>query len=362
MIVISTITNGPYWRSSFEPMLYPTGISFYRPFSYREQWIAPQIFAELQGPNFSVKKWIKSNSEGFFCIRFTGDLVKRLIPVRRVELTHISPGPPIHVYYRLKEFVNYQQVPFPRVFDLTGTAVTNEQLFFNLPDAMFADVPMAAADADDAVWNRILTEFSNPQASYPFNQGNPTFFPRLSAVYDQTSALTPARIGSSPIRGPIYGFALPEKGLNELKLVHLLRTAAAEQAAAEFSYSISAENPGLEFQNREIGIQGAYREHSVQVSAPAKSEAPFFVEWKSTSNVANLELPKLKVPLLVSERWWVPWLQGGYVLVLAVLAYFLIRETKANASSSSLATPLGLFVTAVILPVLVENMKRYLPK
>src|ERR1700752_3713557 len=90
MIVIATITNGPYWRSSFEPMLYPSGVSFYRPFSYREQWVSENLIRTFRQKSFNPKKWLKKNQSAFFCVRFLGENVKKLVPIRGVEITYLN--------------------------------------------------------------------------------------------------------------------------------------------------------------------------------------------------------------------------------------------------------------------------------
>src|SRR4051794_37346064 len=113
MIVISTITNGPYWRSSFEPMLYPSGVSFYRPFSYRQQWISNEIRSELFHQNFNPKSWLKQHSnDALFCIRFIGENAGTVIPIRKVLIDKLNAGPPTHIYFRLGPFVDYRSRAF----------------------------------------------------------------------------------------------------------------------------------------------------------------------------------------------------------------------------------------------------------
>jgi hypothetical protein len=359
MIVIATITNGPYWRSSFEPMLYPSGVSFYRPFSYREQWVSENLRETFQQTSFNPKKWLKKNQSAFFCVRFSGEHAKKLVPIRRVEITHLGSGATTHVYFRLDRFIDYRQIQFPQIIDLGAAEIPDDKLFFELPDAYFG-TPLA--DHEDSVWTELTTRFSDPNPVYPFNGGRLAFYPRLSAVYVRGNAIAPSRIGKSVIRGPVYGYEIRERNLNELKYMHLLRNAAADAAIQPFKYSIGSELAGLEFQNREITIQGTSREHQIQASAGAAQKLPFAIEWKPEARIENVELPIVKVNFLVAQRWWVQWLQAGYVALLIFLAYYLIKETSSNSASSSLTTPLAAFTSAVILPVVIESIKRYLPK
>ena len=43
--LLASYVDGPYWKSSLEILLFPTGCSFYRPFSYKKSWVGKTVEA-----------------------------------------------------------------------------------------------------------------------------------------------------------------------------------------------------------------------------------------------------------------------------------------------------------------------------
>jgi hypothetical protein len=71
MFILCTFIDGQRWESGLEPLLYPTGVSFYRPFSYRREYFLPeQIADQLIDPSQCRSLLRTSWNEGFFGVRF----------------------------------------------------------------------------------------------------------------------------------------------------------------------------------------------------------------------------------------------------------------------------------------------------
>ncbi len=354
MLVLSTITNGPYWKSSFEPMLYPTGVSFYREFSYRPEWVEDSVYAEIRGQTFKVKKWLRDNSRAFFCVRFLGANSRMLVPIRKAELTWINPGPKIHIYFRLQEFVDYRQIPFPKIIDLTSASISDEKLFFRCPESWFN---LPTVNDDDLVWDSIIEKFAAKDQTYPFNNGNAAFFIKLSKVFDQTSELSAKRIGESRVKGPIYGYELAAGDAAELKYVHRLDPSIGH---GDFNYAVSCDSPNVEFSRKDIEIQGQYREHVVTMHGSQPVARPFEVSCRPAEKYDAAVFPVVHVNFRLAQRRWKQWLAATFALFLIALALILCYELNIAPQKSPASFTLSLFVTSIIFPIILDLIKKYI--
>src|SRR5690606_30187089 len=48
VLIVSMLGDGPYWQSALEILTPPVGCSFYRPFSYRIDWVGNSVLDNLK--------------------------------------------------------------------------------------------------------------------------------------------------------------------------------------------------------------------------------------------------------------------------------------------------------------------------
>ena len=137
--LLATYVDGPYAKSALELVLYPTGCSFYRPFSYRRDYAGSSISATP-----SDAKILPS---GFIGARFLDQQAKGtrgfFVPLRRIHAIQIRESDGFHVQFRLGEFIQHAERGRFLTFDLSQKlrdefAANNDILLTTLP-AQFAD-------------------------------------------------------------------------------------------------------------------------------------------------------------------------------------------------------------------------------
>ncbi|MCI0562635.1 MAG: hypothetical protein MN733_29500, partial [Nitrososphaera sp.] len=146
MFLLCTYLDSDRWESGLEPLLYPTGMSFYRPFSYRQTYFHPgqladQLTEPTQRNSLLATKW----NEGFFGVRFRDttqpEFLSVFVPLRKVELVNVDASDQINLAFRLGQYVKPRapSTGSPALLptmDLTPilTDVTSIKLFIGLRD------------------------------------------------------------------------------------------------------------------------------------------------------------------------------------------------------------------------------------
>jgi hypothetical protein len=142
MFLLCTYADSERWLSGIEPMLYPTGMTFYRPFSYKQRYFEPETLAEQLTDPSQSGSLVKNATwnEGFFVIRFSDqtevDFLSLFIPLRRVSLAKVERADGFNLYFHLGPFVKpeYSQALRTSIlpkFDLTSsvTSVSATKLY-----------------------------------------------------------------------------------------------------------------------------------------------------------------------------------------------------------------------------------------
>jgi hypothetical protein len=89
---------------------YPTGISFYRLFSYRQGYIHPgQLADQLRDHQRRVSLLATNSNEGLFGVRFKAAtdsaFVPIFVPLRKVEIVRVDTSDQINMHFKLGAFV-----------------------------------------------------------------------------------------------------------------------------------------------------------------------------------------------------------------------------------------------------------------
>jgi hypothetical protein len=96
MFALCVYADRERWVSGLEPLLYPTGVSFYRAFSYRAEYFAPVQLAEQLADTHQRQALLSEPNwnNGYFGLRFrddaSPDYLPRFVPLRRVTLDDVE--------------------------------------------------------------------------------------------------------------------------------------------------------------------------------------------------------------------------------------------------------------------------------
>src|SRR5438105_589840 len=108
MFVLATFADGPYWTSSLEPLCYPIGISFYRPFSYRTNYVFPDTLLEVFTSAARLSTFLKDplQNTGVFGMRFRDSTHRgNFVPLRKITLTSIVLTDTIQIRFSVGDYV-----------------------------------------------------------------------------------------------------------------------------------------------------------------------------------------------------------------------------------------------------------------
>ena len=111
MFALCTYIDRERWASGFEPLLYPTGVTFYRPFSYRSQYFHPEQLADQLADPAQCKSLLSQAAwnDGFFGIRFRDEsapsFLPLFVPLRKLTIVGVEVVDNINITFRLGSYV-----------------------------------------------------------------------------------------------------------------------------------------------------------------------------------------------------------------------------------------------------------------
>lgn len=106
MFVISWFADGPKWENMLRIPFLSQGLSYSRPFRYRDEWISAEILSGLETSSTNVLTRSK-NERVLLCAKFQN--TDSIILIREVMITQISElGGEYYIYFRAGRFVDYR--------------------------------------------------------------------------------------------------------------------------------------------------------------------------------------------------------------------------------------------------------------
>ncbi len=339
--LLATYVDGPYATSAVEVVLYPTGCSFYRPFSYRRQYAGNSISATPSNA--------KTLPSGFIGVRFRDKQAKGtrglFVPLRRIHEIQIRDLDSFHVHFQLGEFIQHAEPRRFLTFDLAQKlrdefAANNDIMLAALP-AQFADelgrLPVLDTPPGD-LWDRFVDdpEFAHEARARLLN----TTLLQLLRVRQRGSprSLRPTKLevlGSGVHER--YGFQLHAGEVYNLDFVH--RTLVAPGSTPKLrSITFKCLGPPDRFRlsRPRIPQTGNYREELVWVSPLATEPAPVTLEWEPVDDSPGAPKPKqvemaipLRVLVAVSGLPWYRFRRAQ----LTVAVFFTLSAAAALAAA-----------------------------
>lgn len=371
MFLLCTYADSDRWLSAIEPMLYPTGITFYRPFSYRQKYFEPETLAEqltdpTQSPGLMKNaQW----NQGFFGIRFQdqteADYLPLFVPLRRVSLTKIEKADNINVYFRLGPFV------VPEYSEMLGvSALPKLNLSSAVGDISATKLFVLLRDTE-----------KNITAKWVLNEGFPAGFWEVfekslsKAALGKMRNTVLLRLVSLRKRGenidlkptliddtkPSYGYKLNQGSAYDLG-VSYTRLIEPGSTVAPVSHQFTLTNTSEEFQasRRFIQIVGNYRAEEIWISPKIAAPGPIPLTLEpcavgvpsspvdqTTSKIAGLRV----LTFIAPKRWTLDrWLNLG-LAALSVVGAYLVFNVYSTASDPNQKIILVLLTALISLAI-----------
>lgn len=384
MFILCTYGDAVRWRSAIEPLLYPTGCSFYRTFSYKAAYIGESLLNAFRGDQGRLRELISDHNwnRGIFGMRFrTPAHHGRFIPLRYVFLT----SPPkitdtIDLRFRLGDYFELPPRPALNAAPLDGIIdydrVGETILMTEVP--IEREEPFTTLrgrnDYPPGLLERYVDDASLPDEAR--NSFNGTTVLRLERVVDNigNSELLPERLqaeksyqtdfGLHHVRyATEYGYKL-KKGKSYSFFFECNRIVTRETAQQQMIHDFESVGKGEDFDVSpiKIAVTGNYREERVLVEPRRERQFPIELQWLGVRKVDIGNIPSrdeekiigLRVPVATSARFWSTRKANGILALLffvAMLAAFtkalLIELGRSGQPGVSSASPLTTILIAI---------------
>ncbi len=376
---MSTIADGPYWPSALEPLVYPIGCSFYRPFSYQKEYVDPVLLDVLKDPNqLSTFLSDEHRNRGVFGVRLRGKTtegaedsentdkyLKTFIPLRWVKLTNVYIMDSVQLSLTLGEYIGlkdrkFQPIALEGIIDFTKPET---MLMVEISGETMKSF-VSLAEPPDGLWKRLADDESlSPKARENF-RGSTLL--RLGKVTERgsTTPLTPTSLEPGR-KDQIYGFTLRTEKVYDFELDYN-RIFGPGEAQDPFLYDYKFGGPTEHFAvSREtLRITGNYRTELVWVQPKVAQPASVLLEWDGVKRtdkgpIADPRTDKimpLRVPVIsVAHFWSRDRIVDGIVTLMSFIAmafcFYLAYQiaTAATVPPHPGGQPISPSVTPVLL-------------
>jgi len=371
VFILTTYADQQRWVSAFEPLLYPTGFSFYRPFSYVPHYIVPsQLAGQLADTSqseslLSQSKW----NDGYFGLRFkeaaASDFLSKFVPLRRVSLTAVEAGESISLYFRLGNFVvpelrdGKKHLPTLDVSRVVGD-VAATKLFIDLDQAE-RDIAMKWQTSEtfpDGLWDSIEGALSPPA----IEKAKGTVLLRLTRVSNRGADTLRAIEEIDKLRH-MWGCRLRVGEVYDLHFnYYRIGRSGKDVSFGSQRFCITNARDEVQASRRTIPITGNYRAEDVWVSPLEPTQGPVQISFEPCSadllgvtDPAEARMIGVKIPVTFASQTWPAsrkWNLALFVLfgILACYLYHRYGYASDNVRKVLLlciATSVSVAVTAL---------------
>lgn len=300
MFLLCTNGDGKYFKSGLAPLLYPTGCSFYRPFSYQEQWIQTE-FSRTLNQGYDENQLIdfyfsQGRNIGFLGFRFTAPgYINKFIPLRRVELISVPvTDDKIHIEFKLGNFISLTPHHTLQVIDLDTTfnrVFPENILLAEVPkgkEGTFLNLPNQK-EFPSGLWDSLASDAALP----PTAQDNfkETTVIRLVSISgsDEVSELTPQKLNDT---STVYGFELKRDQQYNFKLSYSrIYDPADANRSLVFDFLFTSSPQIYEVTRTRLEVTGNYRMETIGVTPLLGRADPTLIEWVGTKKTDIALLP-----------------------------------------------------------------------
>lgn len=366
VVLLSVLADRPYWMSILEILGPPAGVSFYRPFDYRSDWVDEDLLGKLQdGSGFFQSRAIVG-------MRFRDDdhsgATGRFIPLREAEAALRRNGN-VSVSLLLGEHVQlddgqkdlqHLDIPGPSR-DKGGEPVLARVASSNEQQQL--EAWRTRRRPDHRIWDALATSSKLPQAVRERFRDRVVLYSSGVSLQKTGQQLAAQPIASRQRGATTVGYKFTVGQTYDVDL-QMRRIGGPGQAvfpeAPDFEFITDTDRvtPSAPV----VPFSGNYREVRTWVRPRVKQPAPLDLWWHprehptlpGENRPANVAL---RIPVVVKTK--VPWVMAllAVLLVLAGAALYsfagMLAEDKRNFVSTLIAggTVVLSFGTALILRI-----------
>ena len=311
------------WENVILATAYPSGYSFFRPFTYDDPRVSNDMLNEIREPNSRASL---TGNKAILAMRFYKEEFRNLIlPIRYVTITSIDPIPQNYsVYFSVNQMRDFQN--FERLRDLCIEIPKNEldglspeAIFFrssaNTESTRFVD-----RVHEDEAWAAYCDLIAKDETITISENAKKSMFLRFYEPANAEAANT-TKLHLSVRRGPIYGSLLEEGKTYELVVVHRVPTKIGKGIAfgsVGVEYKVPSRNVELSASGEDYSSN--YRTHVLGIAAKSPSgtyeqliitpvQNKISLEDGEEINLLKLNIPykvvkSIKYRFLSSWVWW----------------------------------------------------------
>jgi len=319
MFILSTFADGPYWTSCLEPLLYPTGCSFYRPFSYMEHYVEPVLLEVLKDPN-QLETFLSdaTRNRGMLGIRFRdqGEPQYRgvFVPLRLVKLTKVQIKDTLQVSFKLDKYVSLSPLEKFHTIALDGIIKYEEPesiLMVQIPPSKAQSLGYEA-ESPNRLWTCLAYDESLSTKARSHFAG--TIIPRLMQVTQRGEAtpLTPKSLEPSR-EDQSFGFVLQAGDVYDFDIgYNRISGFGEDEEGIKYDFAFRGPKEHFSIARDRLAITGNYRRESIWVQPKVGQPAPVLLEWigvvkTEEEKIADPTADKilsLRVPIISIARRW----------------------------------------------------------
>jgi len=362
MFLLCAFGDRNYRLSCIEPLLYPTGCSFHRPFSYRASNVQPSLLETLTDKaKFKSLRSSEGWNQGFIAMRFRGDEKTKENPARNtcvllraVSLTWVEVQETVQVHFRLGPYVGKKDSGEFATVDLSailGAPAEEDDLFLSVPTSgrsVFETLKRSEAGPPYS-WDQFTDSGAVPAAAQDEYHG--TTLLRLEAIRRQgeREALLPSLVTLDKGENEVYGYALRQGTVYSVDMSYRrLSKKGKDVVFPEHDFAFSSSRKEFRVSADRVLTTGNYRSDSLWFEPRVAHPCFVFLEWSGVSKKdrASLADPTkdkvlgLRLPVHAHARPWT-WRQYASLgLCICALAGAVFFSMKAYAIAGE-ALPKG---------------------
>lgn len=346
---------------------YPSGMSYFRPFRYRDKWLDDKMKQLLKNPK-GRSQLIGQNAvlATTFC---STDYTSLVLPIRDVRITHIDFIPDnISVYFQLGTFYehDFEMGLREQCLEFASAEETPEDhlLFKCNPMSM----PALWDKNEDEAWINWVNAISKDE-SLPFSdKARRSIFVRISALR-QKKSVSIEKIHKSWSQGPIYGFSVREAQEYELLYLHRVPFLfGTSETVPKFKIKPISSTSNWEFSSVEEEISANYQLHAVTMTALSPSASweqlllqPDTKELKTKSSDKLNTFP-IRFSLRIKKSWWYRfWTTIIWIVLLGV--FIILKDVFSSILKDEDFMPdlfIGFLTFVVLLSGYIITQKKLL--
>lgn len=382
MFILCAFADRMYWASCIEPLLYPRDCSFYRPFSYREDYITPSLLSVFKDENqleklLTVESW----NRGIFGIRFRNESEPEyrgiFIPLRLVTLTNAYVTDTIQVNFRLGEYVKLSPERKLQAINLDGIVDYKKE-----EDTLLIDIPpnkkelfsslQHQPDFPAKLWERLADDESLSKIAKERFTGAAVL--RLVNVFEkgEKTQVSPELLSKDGKNQHLYGYELQSGKIYDFDFAYSRIIASGQSMQQiQFDYAFRCPSAHFDVSRDRIVVTGNYRRELVWVQPKVGRPGPTYLEWMGMSKTekgkdadpSRDKVLDFRLPVKLLERYWsherkVNAVFGAIFFLLMGINFIFAITINETSNTPQILTALGAIFAGLFTRFFIDFLKK----